>query len=51
MQAAPSKSTADFAPPHPLQFEGSRLARWVLQCLGWRVTFEEMPEAQGVVIA
>lgn len=37
-------------PPHPVQFKGSRLARWVLKMLGWRLAFEGFPTRQGVAI-
>ena len=37
--------------PHPVQFQGSSLARWLLGLAGWRVTFEGLPALQGVVIA
>jgi 1-acyl-sn-glycerol-3-phosphate acyltransferase len=36
--------------PHPVQFKGSRLARWVLKMLGWRLEFEGFPTRQGVAI-
>ena len=35
---------------HPVQFRGSRLARWVLKLLGWRLVFEGFPTLQGVAI-
>jgi 1-acyl-sn-glycerol-3-phosphate acyltransferase len=35
---------------HPVQFRGSRLARWVLKLLGWRLDFEGFPALQGVAI-
>jgi 1-acyl-sn-glycerol-3-phosphate acyltransferase len=35
---------------HPVQFQGSRLARWVLHRLGWRLEFEGFPARQGVAI-
>lgn len=37
--------------PHPVQFQGSALARWLLGLAGWRVTFSGLPALQGVVIA
>ncbi len=36
--------------PHPVTFQGSRLARWILKLLGWRVEFEGFPARQGVAI-
>ncbi len=39
-----------FPSPHPVQFKGSRLARWVLKMLGWRLEFEGFPALQGVAI-
>ena len=36
---------------HPVQFQGSALARWLLGLAGWRVTFSGLPALQGVVIA
>jgi 1-acyl-sn-glycerol-3-phosphate acyltransferase len=35
---------------HPVTFKGSRLARWILNMLGWRVDFEGFPTRQGVAI-
>ena len=35
---------------HPVTFKGSRLARWILTMLGWRVDFEGFPTRQGVAI-
>jgi 1-acyl-sn-glycerol-3-phosphate acyltransferase len=35
---------------HPVQFQGSSLARWVLKRLGWRLEFEGFPALQGVAI-
>ena len=35
---------------HPVTFKGSRLARWVLKMLGWRLDFEGFPTRQGVAI-
>jgi 1-acyl-sn-glycerol-3-phosphate acyltransferase len=40
----------DFQPPHPVQFRGSRLARWVLRVLGWQLEFDGLPAQQGVVV-
>jgi 1-acyl-sn-glycerol-3-phosphate acyltransferase len=37
-------------PRHPVTFKGSRLARWILTMLGWRVDFEGFPTRQGVAI-
>jgi 1-acyl-sn-glycerol-3-phosphate acyltransferase len=37
-------------PFHPVTFKGSRLARWVLKMLGWRLDFEGFPTRQGVAI-
>ena len=34
----------------PVTFKGSRLARWILRMLGWRVDFEGFPARQGVAI-
>ncbi len=39
-----------FAPPHPLQFRGSRLAALVLRMLGWKVYFEGFPTLQGIAV-
>lgn len=36
--------------PHPVQFQGSPLALWVLKRLGWRLEFEGFPTLQGVAI-
>ena len=35
---------------HPVTFQGSRLARWMLKLLGWRVDFQGFPTRQGVAI-
>lgn len=35
--------------PHPVQFKGSALARWLLSCIGWSVQFEGLPAKQGVI--
>lgn len=35
---------------HPVQFKGSRLARWLLTRLGWHVKFAGFPSRQGVAI-
>jgi 1-acyl-sn-glycerol-3-phosphate acyltransferase len=39
----------DFPPPHPVQFRGSALARWMLRRMGWTVHFEGLPGLQGVL--
>ena len=36
--------------PHPVQFQGSRLARGILKLLGWRVEFKGLPTLQGMVV-
>lgn len=41
---------SDFGRPYPVQFSGSRLARWLLRRLGWQVRFEGFPDRQGVVV-
>jgi 1-acyl-sn-glycerol-3-phosphate acyltransferase len=40
----------DFAPPHPVQFQGSRVAQGLLRALGWRVAFDGLPALQGVLV-
>jgi 1-acyl-sn-glycerol-3-phosphate acyltransferase len=35
---------------HPVTFQGSLLARWILKILGWRLDFEGFPTRQGVAI-
>ncbi len=37
-------------PPHPVQFQGSRVAQWLLKRLGWRFEFEGLPAPQGVFV-
>jgi len=37
--------------PHPVQFKGSSLARFLLGLAGWRVLFEGLPAMQGVIVA
>jgi 1-acyl-sn-glycerol-3-phosphate acyltransferase len=39
----------DFPAPHPVQFAGSALARWLLRRMGWKVRFEGLPGLQGVL--
>ena len=36
--------------PHPVQFNGSRLARGLLAGCGWRVWFDGLPTKQGVLV-
>jgi 1-acyl-sn-glycerol-3-phosphate acyltransferase len=51
---APSKTEASSfmstSTRHPVTFKGSRLARWILRMLGWRVDFDGFPARQGVAI-
>ena len=42
-------ASSDYAPPHPVQFRGHALARWLLQRLGWQVEFQGLPTQQGVL--
>jgi hypothetical protein len=35
---------------HPVNFKGSRLARWILKMRGWRVHFDGFPSGQGMAI-
>ena len=35
--------------PHPVQFQGSRLATAFLKLLGWRVEFNGLPGLQGMI--
>ena len=37
--------------PHPVQFKGSSLARFLLGLAGWRVVFDGLPAMQGVIVA
>ncbi len=39
----------DYPPPHPVQFRGSALARWLLHRMGWTVHFDGLPGLQGVL--
>lgn len=41
----------DFSPPYAVQFKGSRFARWLMRCAGWRVVFDGLPALQGVLVA
>ena len=34
----------------PVQLRGSRLARWLLRALGWRLDFDGLPSRQGVLV-
>jgi 1-acyl-sn-glycerol-3-phosphate acyltransferase len=43
-------AVSDFPQPYPLQFRGSRLARWALRLAGWRVHFRGLPASQGVLM-
>lgn len=36
--------------PYPVQFQGSKLAKLVLDLAGWRIEFEGFPARQGVII-
>ncbi|HYW58693.1 MAG TPA: 1-acyl-sn-glycerol-3-phosphate acyltransferase [Polaromonas sp.] len=40
----------DFRPPYSVQFRGSRVARWLLRVIGWRVDFQGLPTQQGVIV-
>ncbi|MEO6017178.1 MAG: 1-acyl-sn-glycerol-3-phosphate acyltransferase [Polaromonas sp.] len=42
--------TTDFQLPYPVQFRGSRVARAILRCAGWRTDFAGLPTLQGVVV-
>ncbi len=42
--------TPDYPRPHPVQFQGSRLAAAVLRLLGWQIHFDGLPALQGVLI-
>lgn len=42
-------ATRDFPEPHPVQFQGSRVAAALLRLSGWRVHFQGFPALQGVV--
>ncbi len=42
-------STNDFPGPHPVQFPGSAIARWLLRRMGWTVHFHGLPALQGVL--
>lgn len=39
-----------FPSPHPVQFQGSRVAQLLLRCAGWRAEFEGLPALQGVLL-
>ena len=41
---------SDYSKPHPVQLSGSRLAGLILRSFGWRVKFEGLPGAQGVLV-
>ncbi len=36
--------------PHPVQFQGNRVAQWLLRRLGWRFEFDGLPARQGVFV-
>ena len=38
------------ASTHPVQFQGSALARTLLRWMGWRVVFEGLPSLQGLAV-
>ena len=42
-------TASEFSRPFPVQFTGSAAARWLLHRLGWKVRFEGLPAAQGVL--
>jgi len=39
-----------FPLPHPVQLRGSKLARWLLRAVGWRLHFEGLPALQGLFV-
>lgn len=39
-----------FPSPHPVQFKGSALARWLFERAGWTLNFEGLPAQQGVLV-
>ena len=41
---------SDYAPPYPVQFRGSSVARWLLELFGWKVRFKGLPALQGIVV-
>jgi 1-acyl-sn-glycerol-3-phosphate acyltransferase len=43
-------SAMEFSGPYPIRFSGNRFAGWLLQQVGWRVQFEGLPAAQGVIV-
>ena len=43
-------SAIEFSGPPAVRFSGSRLARWVLKQIGWRVQFDGLPTQQGVLV-
>lgn len=43
-------SKAESFAPVAVELRGSRLARWILACFGWRVKFAGLPARQGVVV-
>ena len=43
-------SAIEFPGPPAVRFSGSRLARWVLKQIGWRVKFDGLPTQQGVLV-
>jgi 1-acyl-sn-glycerol-3-phosphate acyltransferase len=40
----------DFPRPHPVQLQGSAVARSLFEALGWRIAYEGLPARQGVLI-
>ncbi len=43
-------SAIEFPGPPAIRLSGSRLARWILKQIGWRVQFEGLPTKQGVLV-
>ncbi len=41
---------SEIAQPFPVQLRGSAIARWLLRMAGWRIDFDGLPAAQGVVV-
>ncbi len=41
---------SDFQKPYALQFQGSRVAQWLLSAMGWRVAFDGFPTSQGIAV-
>ncbi len=51
MKRDPGVGQRGYVPPYALQFQGNRLVAALLRLAGWRLQFQGLPTAQGVLAA